>query len=435
MVEPVSQVTDTDQALFRARAVAEAAAPDRYDEPLRVMRPWSWVAGGALSALAIGLILWSALVDVPVKVSGRGILLPPGGVVDIVADTDGRIDRLLVRAGDRVALAQTVAMVDQSEVRLQLALAEGQAEDARRQFASLVAFHRREEAAADAFRVARDAALAQNLVLLQDRLTMMQQREEVLRTLAQQNLVNRDRFLFSRVEVFQVHEQIAAARSERGQLVLDQALKRTQRERETLEAERRADETARQVSALGERLTRLGAVNAPFGGRVVEVKVNDGQVVQRGVPILTIEREPEGGPSGPVAVIYVTAQDGKRLATGMAVEISPSSTRREEHGVILGRIERVADVPASSAGLLRTLQNDQLVRGFTADGATLFEVQVRLEADPATRSGLRWSTGRGPDFAIEAGTLAGAEVTLRSVRLLGLAFPALRRSLTRDVEP
>ncbi len=38
----------------------------------------------------------------------------------------------------------------------------------------------------------------------------------------------------------------------------------------------------------------------------------------------------------------------------MAVEISPSSTRREEHGVIRGRIERVADVPASSAGLLRT---------------------------------------------------------------------------------
>lgn len=428
-------MSEADSTLFRTRAVSEAAAPDRYDEPLRVMRSWAWIAGMALVALAVILLMWSALVDVPVKVRGRGILLPPGGISDIVADTDGRIESLLVRPGDRVAMSQTVALVDQSEVRLQLALAEGQAEDARRQFDSLVAFHRREEAAADAFRVARDAALAQNLVLLQERLAMMQQREEVLRTLAQQNLVNRDRFLFSRVEVFQVHEQIAAARNERGQLVLDQALKRTQRERETLEAERRADETSRQVSALRERLSRLGAINAPFAGRVVEVKVNDGQVVQRGVPILAIEREPESGPAGPVAVIYVTAQDGKRLAENMAVEISPSSTRREEHGVVRGRIERVADVPSSSAGLLRTLQNDQLVRGFTADGATLFEVLVRLEADPSTRSGLRWTTGRGPDFLIESGTLAEAEVTLRSIRLLGMAFPALRRSLTRDAEP
>jgi len=426
---------ETQDPIFRGRAVLQAAAPDRYDEPLRVMRPWTWVAGGAITALAVGLLIWSVLVDVPMKVTGRGILLPPGGIVDIAADTDGRIDTLMVRAGDRIAMSQTVATVDQAEVRLQLALAEGQAEDARRQYEALAAFHRREEAAADAFRSARDGALAQTLVMLQDRLSMMQQREELLRVLTQQNLVNRDRFLFSRVEVFQVQEQIAASSNERRQLVVDQALKRTQRERETLEAGRRADETQRQMLALRDRLSRLGVVNAPFGGRVVEVKVNTGQVIQRGAALLTIERDPEGASGGPVAVIYVTAQDGKRLASGMMVEVSPASTRREEHGVVIGRIERVADAPSSSAGLLRTLQNDQLVRRFTADGAPLFEVQVTLEPDSITRSGLRWSTGRGPDFMIESGTLAEAEVTLRSVRLLGLAFPALRRTLTRDVAP
>ena len=164
------------EPIFREAAIAEASAPDRYDEPLRVMRPWSWAAGGAILALALVLLVWSALVDVPVKVTGRGILLPPGGVVDIVADTDGRIDSVRVRPGDRVTAEQIVAVVDQSEVRLQLSLAEGQAEDARRHFASLTAFHVREGTAADAFRVARDIALGQNLVLLQERLSMMQQR-------------------------------------------------------------------------------------------------------------------------------------------------------------------------------------------------------------------------------------------------------------------
>jgi HlyD family secretion protein len=425
--------TASGAAIFRRAAVQQASEPDRYDEPLKVMRPWTWALGFVLLAAAVTGILWSALVDVPVKVQGRGILLPPGGIVDIVSDTDGRIDRLLVRPGDRVAAGQPIARVDQSEVQLQLALAEGQAADARRQRDALAAFHVREESAADAFRVARNAALTENLRLLEERLGMMQQREEVLRVLSQQNLVNRDRFLFSRVEVFQVREQIAAARNERQQLALDQALKRTQREREILEAERRVDETGRQAEALRERLARLGAVLATHAGRVVEAKVNVGQVVSRGTPLVTVEHDAEGT-GAPVAVIYVTAADGKRLAQGMAVAVSPSSTRREEHGVLQGRILRVADVPASSAGLLRTLQNDQLVQSFTQGLGTLFEVTVRLEADPATRSGLKWSTGRGPDFSIESGTLVEADVTVRSVPLIGLAFPALRGSLTRSAD-
>lgn len=420
--------------LFRREAVAEAAAPDRYDEALRVMRPQTWAVGAILLALVLIGLVWASLVDVPVKVAGRGILLPPGGVMDIVADTDGRIETLIIRPGDRVEVGRPVARVDQSEVRLQLALAEGQAADAARHRRELLDFHRREEAAAEAFRNARDAALAQNLRLLEERLGMMREREDVLRGLSQQNLVNRDRALFARVEVFQVREQIAASRNEREQLVLDQALKRTQRERETMEAERRADETERQAQALRDRLLRLGVVNAPYSGTVVESKVNEGQVIQRGTPLLTIERDPEDDHGSPVAVVYVTAQDGKRLAEGLRVEVSPSSTRREEHGFVYGRIVRVAHVPASSAGLLRTLQNDQLVRSFTTGLGTPFEVEVALERDPATRSGLRWSTGSGPDFAVESGTLAEAEFTVRSVRLIGLAFPAVRGWLTRSAD-
>jgi HlyD family secretion protein len=416
--------------LFRREAVSEAATPDRYDEALSVMRPWTTLVGLALLAMIVIGIVWSCLVDVPVKVAGRGILLPPGGLADIVADTDGRLDRLLATPGTILEAGQAIAVVDQSEVRLQLGLAEGQAADAARQLRELTAFHAREEAAAEAFRTARALALTQNLQLLEERLSMMQQREEVLRGLSQQNLVNRDRFLFSRVEVFQVREQIAASRNERDQLALDAQLQRTRRERELLEAERRMDETARQAQALRERLSRLGAVLAPYAGRVVEAKANVGQVVSRGTPLLTIERAPETAGGAPVATLYVTAQDGKRLSPGMTVAISPASTRREEHGVVLGRVTRVADTPASSAGMLRTLQNDQLVRGFTQQLGTPHEVEVALDRDPATPSGLRWSTGGGPDFAIESGTLAEGEVTIRHVRLIGLAFPALRGRLT-----
>jgi HlyD family secretion protein len=200
-------MTEPAGPLFRREAVAEAAAPDRYDEALSVMRPWTWAAGGALLAMAVIGLVWAALVDVPVKVPGRGILLPPGGVVDIVADTDGRLDRILARPGERVEAGRPVAVVDQSEVRLHSRWPRARRTDAARQLASCAP----SSAGGGGGRRLprrRDAALVQNLRLLQERLAMMQEREEVLRGSASRTSVNRDRFLFSRVEVFQVREQM-----------------------------------------------------------------------------------------------------------------------------------------------------------------------------------------------------------------------------------
>ena len=111
------------------------------------------------------------------------------------------------------------------------------------------------------------------------------------------------------------------------------------------------------------------------------------------------------------------------------MEVSPSTTRREEDGFLRGRVEWVADSAASTAGLLRTLQNDQLAQGFTKSLGTPFEVRIRLLADPAGPQGLAWSSGRGPGFAVTGGTMVQVAVTVRRVRLIALAVPALRRWL------
>ena len=126
-----------------------------------------------------------------------------------------------------------------------------------------------------------------------------------------------------------------------------------------------------------------------------------------------------------VAVLYVPPRDGKKLRPGMAVEVTPATVQREEHGFVLGRVRRIAEFPSSTAGMTRTLQNDQLVRTLAGDGAP-YEVEVALEADAAAASGLRWSSGRGPAFAVNSGTMCEARVTVRQVRLLGLAIPAFQ---------
>ncbi|MBO1073303.1 NHLP bacteriocin system secretion protein [Roseomonas marmotae] len=418
--------------LFRPQAIASASGTQETDEPLTVLRPRHLLAGGLLLLGLLGGIGWATQVDVPVKVHGRGILLAPAGVTDLFADGEGRVERLLVQPGDRVWPGHPVAVIDQSDLRLQLRAAEGELADAETARQELARFHERDAAVAEAWRAARDAALGQSLEAAGERIRLTAEREAVMRQLAGQNLVSRDRALSARVDLFTAREQVEQMRNERRSLTLDAAIKRTQREREQLAAEQKAAEARRAVLSLRERLERVGTVLSPYAGRVVEMKAAVGQAVTRGAPLLTLSRGEEGQPEVPLALVYVSAEDGKKLRPGMAAEVSPSTTRREEHGFIRGEVEWVADTAASSAGMLRTLQNDQLARGFTQALGTPFEVRIRLQPDPAGPQGLAWSSGRGPGFGIDSGTLAETAVTVRRMRLVALAVPALQRWLSDE---
>jgi HlyD family secretion protein len=416
-------------SLFRPEAQDGAAAIQELDEPLAMLRPRHLVAGLLLATVLAGTLLWAVQAEVPVKVHGQGVLVAPAGITDVFSDGDGRLERLLVAPGDRVAAGQPVAVVEQGELRLQLRAAEGQLADALTLREELSQFHRRDAAADEAWRAARDAALEQSLAAAQERRQLTAERQTAMVGLAGQSLVSHDRALAARVELYNVRDQIEQMRNERRTLSLDSEIKRTQREREILAADQRVSEARRAVTSLAARLDHVGTVLAPDAGRIVEVKAAPGQAVARGTPVLTLARSREGGAEVPQVLVYVSAEDGKKLRAGMVAEVSPSTTRREEHGFLRGQVDWVADTAASSAGMGRTLQNDQLVRNFTQRLGTPFELRIRLEADPAGSGGLAWSTGRGPGFGIDNGTMAEVAVSVRRVRLLALAIPALQRWL------
>lgn len=415
--------------LFRPAALQGGVSTQELDGALVVLRPRHWLAAAMVAAAVAAGVAWACLLDVPVKVTGQGILLAPAGVSDVFAAGDGRLERILVAPGDAVAAGQLVALVEQSDLRLQLAAAEGGLRDAAAARAELDSFHRRDAAADAAWRDARDAALGQSLEAAAERLRLTAEREAVLRGLAASSLVSQDRALTARADVYQLRDQIEQMRNERRSLVLDAAMKRTVREREVLQSEQKLAEARRAATTLSERLRGEGRILSAYDGRVVEVKAAVGGAVTRGAPLLTLARREQAEPEVPLAVAYVTAEDGKRLRPGLEVEVSPSTTRREEDGFLRGRVEWVADSAASTAGLLRTLQNDQLAQGFTKSLGTPFEVRIRLLADPAGPQGLAWSSGRGPGFAVTGGTMVQVAVTVRRVRLIALAVPALRRWL------
>jgi HlyD family secretion protein len=184
----------------------------------------------------------------------------------------------------------------------------------------------------------------------------------------------------------------------------------------------RLAEATRRVSELAAELDRRQWVTSPVDGRVVEVKTPVGSRVVTGTPLVAIEQGV--GRLGMIA--YLPPRDGKSVRPGMSVNISPSVAKREEFGTMKGRVVAVSDFPATVQAMQTTLQNDQLVKDLSAEGAPI-AVRIRLDRAP-TATGYAWAGGSGPSVPLSSGTIGLAEVTVDRQRPIGFALPFLRRA-------
>jgi len=419
---------------YRPNAIQAAMATGSHDEHLEVMRPTTWVAGMAMVFLLIGSLAWSFFVNVPITVSSDGILAAPSGVIDVVSDTQGILGDLTVKVGERISPGMVLAYVEQPDVRLELTAAQGIRQDAENFLGHLREDQELERTALEDFHKRRDVALGDNIRLIEVQRTAVASRLAAMRGLSNQQIITQERLLAVNAEFISLEAQIAQANRERNQLALDDETTRIQRRREELDAIRRLDEATRSVDNIRQRLERLGVVRANYGGRIVELKANGGDAVQRGTPILTMERQDANASPLPVAIAYFSVQDGKKIRVGQAVEVSPVHTKREEDGFIRGKVVSISEAPSSSEGMKRTLYNDQLVRNFSqSTGGAPFEVRIALDTMPGRPGDLQWSTVEPPNVPIEPGTLAGVTVTVKTVKLISLIVPVARRMLGIDL--
>jgi HlyD family secretion protein len=195
----------------------------------------------------------------------------------------------------------------------------------------------------------------------------------------------------------------------------------TQRDREMRESEFALNEAQRKATATAETLNQNTQVSSPIEGRVVEVKISPGSVLAVGTPVVAIESEG----SNLEAVIYIPAEQGKKVKPGMQVNLEPSTVKREEFGMMLGKVETVSDFPMTPQGMAAVLHNDSLVTRFSREGAP-YAATVVIEQDASTETGYRWAVGDGPKIHLTSGTLTRAEITTRRQRPLDLIIPLIK---------
>lgn len=408
--------------LFRQAALDRLASPDQLDRMVVVTDARGWLTLATLLVLVVAGLLWSLFGKVPYNVTGHGILVSQDGrIYSAMSETEGYVSKTHVRINDHVEKGQLIAEIQQDTLRqsaddaeelYQERLAERQ-QVAATQAAELELkesnYARQKQSQRQIAKVAR-----KRVDYLQE---ILEQREEMVNS----GLIARDAVEETREQFNKISQELSAANNRILEIEAIELDLRTRHEKTLFDLDQEITESARLAMGRAERLERVSRIVAPATGTVTEIRVTEGTVVAAGHAIVSVA---SGGRFLQV-VLYLPTRDGKKVKPGMAVRVEPATVRKEEFGMLIGEVTEISDYPSSPEGMLAVLQNQVLVERFSNTGAP-YAARVNLTPDIQTVSGYLWTSNRGPDLQISAGTTVQAEVTVREVPPISLFIPMLR---------
>lgn len=428
-----------EHKLFRTKALERLSTPDRLDEQIQVVGPSEWLPIATMAGLLLLALAWSIVGRVPTSVSGRGVLIHPRSVLDVQSLGAGRLERLSIRAGDRVTEGQVIGVVDQVELRRRIAedqallaqlVQQGQQQtqaqraEARRaqQQTGLVKDYTRVQA--DAYR--KTLADAQALQPMIDR------RLASLRTL-------RDRGLLASAapELLEAEQasldnarritDVAAGLRDLDVRLAESEGAETSLTRQHLDADAARQAEVRRLEAAiaisRVQIDQHSQIVAPASGRVLELLTAPGQVVAAGAPVATMAVDDPRATL--VAVAYLALGDGKRVQPGMRVLVTPDTVERQRYGGITGTVTAVSDLPVTADGVRALVGGAELARDLLANGARL-EITATLDRSTATASGYAWSSSQGPATPVTAGVTSDVRIVVEERAPITYVMPFLR---------
>jgi HlyD family secretion protein len=414
------------KGLFRKVALDRLSSPDELDNLLQVTSPKGWLALLGIAILALTAVLWSVIGELPTKLPAQQcILVKSGGVNIVTASAAGRVSDISVEVGDRVTRGQIIGRIDQNELLQKLKASEARLNEVEVQFAQTTAIAGQSEKLREASLAQQEQALSAQLTADGQKIKLVKERIESQAALLEQGLITKQTLISSQLELTATQLEAETVKSQLKQLDVVRQDAKNQSKNELMQAANQVDDVKRNIASLVREAKNSTMIVSPYAGRVLEVKAADGQLLERGGALVSIESS--GDDSNEIeAYIYLPADVGKKIKPGMRAEISPSTARREEFGFLSSMITSVADYPSTDQGLMRVFGNEKLVQQLTGTHPPI-QILAALQPSPENPSGYVWSTRQGPPFSIQSGTLCSASITLSSRRPITLVIPVLKK--------
>lgn len=165
---------------------------------------------------------------------------------------------------------------------------------------------------------------------------------------------------------------------------------------------------------------------ARINGKVTSINVSQGDAVQSGMTVLKLVSSGSGKED---IICYVPVGEGRKIKKGMKAAVYPSTANRQEYGHMDGTVEAVSDYTATSEELLNELGDQSLVQIFQQAGPVV-RISLKLERDPDTASGFKWSSKKGRDLTLDKGTVVSADIVADEKAPITMLIPYLKEKLT-----
>jgi membrane fusion protein len=388
--------------LFRPSAV-EAASQRHFGGATIVVPPSAPLAFVMSFTMLAALAIVAVVVEVPVRVRAIGVLMPPGGMLNVVAIEAGVVRRIHAAEGQSVRPDQLLL-----EVAANGSNAAGE---------SLAALHLRSlkrelTLQNDAYRMQRQIDDARVVTLRADRIAALRRatvgrrrleahREEFairelrfnrLRALAENEFIAREAFELE-------HATLIRTRAEGEQLeqdAIDLEAAVHQVERSIAIAQAELDLAAAKHEVAAQRLGRdiesgtyraFQDVRAPAEGVVARVLVATGTPVRKGQVLAKLYRRLDDLE----AWLYVSSSSARLLRTGQTVQLKLDAYATEMFGTLSATVTSVSGIA------LRPEELDVPL----ALGGPVFEIRASLARKHLHAYGAQWPLPPGTSFGAD----------------------------------
>jgi HlyD family secretion protein len=475
-------MVEQNSNLFREQSLERLSSPERLDQLMQIVGFKSWIPLTALGSLVLTAILWSIFGRIPVTVEGRGVLIYPQDVVPLQSTSSGQVLTLKVKPGDTVKKRDLLATVDQVDLQKQLQLQrsklaelEAQSRDntlvqQRRNALDKRAIQQQRETLQESLKIVQGLTpvlrekglvsiqrdrqnLQWNLQTTQELLPTFKQRWESREAIFREGAISADTVLQAQQDYLDAKSKVDQAQSQLKQLDLKEAdalrqylsnvneiekIQSQLREQDAKEADiekqdlessttrkKEIQDVQRQIAQLEQQLGTNSEIRSQYNGRVLEMTVLPGQVIQTGTRLGNIAAEKPN--SKLMSVTYFAVGDGKKIQPRMALQITPQTVKRERFGGILGHITNVSSFPISKEAAASVVGNSEVVSSLLAPNQEgLMQVFAELEPDSNTFSGYKWSSSKGPQLKVTPGTTTTVQVQVEERRPITFVLPILR---------
>lgn len=357
---------------------------DQLDQPIQLVPLRIRTLIGLIGLILFVVIIWSITASINVYVNGKGILTMEQGISEIKIPYSGKISQLNVVIGQHVEQGDILATVEQLDLVFNVKKIESQIRDYKTTLDWLLDHSKYEK------RTATIEALNKRLKEINK-----------LRGIKETNIEETEK------EIKEIDLKILELENYSAQRVFE-----TRSKLIGLETELQYNKN---------QLRNQTLIISPYSGTIVDMSVNDGDVFTQGSSLFVIENQ-DFNKSNLTAIVYMNAYQGKKITTGMKVQLIPSTIALEEYGYIMGTVKSVSKYAQTTGGMNRVLRNQQLLEEFSSDGLPLL-LTVQLIKDSSTFSGYKWTSGKGPSKEIVSGTLIKAKVITETKKPISFVIP------------